>query len=102
MPAVGDVMSEDPGRPRAEFVLGDRDATTCEPEFTAFVAAALSGMGYSVAINDPYKGAERVRKPGRPPPRRHSWQAETNGRGSPDGATLAKTPRRAARHADIA
>ena len=53
MPAVGDVMSNDPGRERAEFVLGDRDGTTCEPEFTAFVAATLLAMGYEVAVNDP-------------------------------------------------
>jgi N-formylglutamate deformylase len=46
MPAVGDVMSEDPGRARADFVLGDRDGSTCAPEFTAFVAKTLTGLGY--------------------------------------------------------
>ena len=35
MPAVGDALSDDPGRERADFVLGDRDGTTCEPAFTA-------------------------------------------------------------------
>jgi oligopeptide/dipeptide ABC transporter ATP-binding protein len=31
MPAVGDANADDPGRERADFVLGDRDGTTCEP-----------------------------------------------------------------------
>jgi N-formylglutamate deformylase len=78
MPAVGDVMSEDPGRARADFVLGDRDGSTCGPEFTALIAATLTGMGYGVAINDPYKGVEIVRKHGRPAERRHSLQIEIN------------------------
>ncbi|HTR57865.1 MAG TPA: N-formylglutamate amidohydrolase [Casimicrobiaceae bacterium] len=90
MPAVGDVMSEDPGRKRAEFVLGDRDGTTCEAELTAFVATTLRAMGYSVAINDPYKGVELVRRHGRPKERRHSLQVEINRRLYLDEATLVK------------
>ena len=34
MPAVGDANADDPGRARADFVLGDRDGTTCDPAFT--------------------------------------------------------------------
>lgn len=90
MPAVGGVMSDDPGRARADFVLGDRDGATCEPEFTAFVAEALRAMGYAVAINDPYKGVELVRKHGRPGERRHSLQIEANRRLYMDEATLEK------------
>ena len=90
MPAVGDVMSDDPGRARADFVLGDRDGTTCEPELTAFVAKTLGAMGYKVAINDPYKGVELVRLHGRPAERRHSLQIEINRRLYLDEATLAK------------
>ena len=102
MPAVGDVMSDDPGRSRAEFVLGDRDASTCEPEFTAFVAATLSGMGYEVAINDPYKGVELVRKHGRPAERRHSLQIEVNRRLYMNEATLEKNAGFGALQADLA
>jgi N-formylglutamate deformylase len=40
------------------------------------VAAAARGFGYSVAINDPYKGVELVRKHGRPAENRHSLQVE--------------------------
>ena len=76
MPARGDVMAEDPGRERADFVLGDRDGTTCAAEFTGLVAATLRAMGYAVAINDPYKGVELVRKHGRPAESRHSLQIE--------------------------
>ena len=101
MPAVGDVMSDDPGRERAEFVLGDRDGTTCEPEFTAFVAATLSAMGYEVAINDPYKGVELVRKHGRPAERRHSLQIEVNRRLYMDEVSLARTAGFGALQADL-
>lgn len=76
MPAVGDALSDDPGRERADFVLGDRDGTTCEPQFTQTVAAAVRELGYSVAINDPYKGVELVRLHGRPADQRHSLQIE--------------------------
>jgi N-formylglutamate deformylase len=102
MPAVGGVLSDDPGRARADFVLGDRDATTCEPEFTAFVARTLADMGYDVAINDPYKGVELVRRHGRPAERRHSLQVEVNRKLYMDEATLARTAGFAALQADLA
>lgn len=102
MPAVGDAMSDDPGRARADFVLGDRDAATCEPEFTTFVAATLSGMGYEVAINDPYKGVEIVRRHGRPAERRHSLQIEVNRRLYMNETTLERTAGFAALQADLA
>jgi N-formylglutamate deformylase len=76
MPAVGDERSDDPGRLRADFVLGDRDGTTCDPAFTRLVAETAAGMGYSVAINNPYKGVEIVRRHGRPAENRHSLQIE--------------------------
>jgi N-formylglutamate deformylase len=76
MPAVGDANADDPGRERADVVLGDRDGTTCEPGFTALVARSMRGMGYSVAVNDPYKGVEIVRRHGRPAEQRHSLQIE--------------------------
>lgn len=102
MPAVGDAMSDDPGRARADFVLGDRDAAACEPEFTTFVAATLSGMGYEVAINDPYKGVEIVRRHGRPAERRHSLQIEVNRRLYMNETTLERTAGFAALQADLA
>jgi len=88
MPAVGDANADDPGRARADFVLGDRDGTTCAPAFTRAVANILSGMGYDVAINDPYKGVEIVRRHGRPAEHRHSLQIEVNRRLYMDESTL--------------
>ena len=92
MPAVGDTNADDPGKARADFVLGDRDGTTCGAEFTAFVAATIRAMGYRVAINDPYKGVEIVRRHGRPAERRHSLQIEVNRRLYMDEESLEPHP----------
>lgn len=78
MPATGNAASEDGPAARAEFVLGDRDGTTCEPAFTAFVAGELRGLGYQVKINEPYKGVELVRRYSDPAAGRHSLQLEIN------------------------
>ena len=81
MPAVSSRVSEEgPGRPRADFVLGDRDGTTCSPEFTSLVAGTLRGLGYDVKVNDPYKGVELVRAFSDPAANRHSLQIEVNRR----------------------
>jgi N-formylglutamate amidohydrolase len=89
MPAVGDALSDDPGRERADVVLGDRDGTTCEPSFTALVARLFAERGYSVAVNDPYKGVELVRLHGRPAEGRHSLQVELKRTLYMDESTLA-------------
>ena len=79
MPATSSVISEEgPGVSRADFVLGDRDGTTCDPAFTDFVALNLRGMGYDVRINDPYKGVELVRAYSDPTEHKHSLQIEVN------------------------
>jgi N-formylglutamate deformylase len=92
MSALSDSTSEEgPGKPRADFVLGDRDGTTCEPEFTAMVAATLRAMGYDVKINDPYKGVELVRAFSDPAAQRHSLQVEVNRRLYMDERTRVKT-----------
>jgi N-formylglutamate amidohydrolase len=91
MPAVGGKMGEGAeGKPRADFVLGDRDGTTCDPAFTGFVRATLAAMGYEVAVNDPYKGVELVRAYSNPAARRHSLQVEINKRLYMDEATREK------------
>ena len=79
MPATSSVISDEgPGVPRADFVLGDRDGTTCAPEFTTFVALTLREMGYEVRVNDPYKGVELVRAYSDPAVHKHSLQIEVN------------------------
>ena len=68
------------GNARADFVLGDRDGTSCEPGLTQFVRATLAGFGYQVKVNDPYKGVELVRAYSDPAGGRHSLQVEVNKR----------------------
>lgn len=81
MNAVSGTMGEGgAGVARADFVLGDRDGTTCAPEFTAFVREHLAGLGYDVRINDPFKGVELVRAYAEPASGRHSLQLEINKR----------------------
>lgn len=92
MRSVAGKQSDDgEGRPRADFVLGDRDGTTCDPAFTERVRAVLAGMGYDVKVNDPYKGVELVRAYSDPKKGRHSLQIEVNKRLYMDERTLRKT-----------
>lgn len=79
-PVGGEGMSLDAGRPRADFVLGDRDGTTCGEAFVAEAERHLAGLGYDVRRNDPFKGVEIVRRHGRPGAGRHSLQVEVNRR----------------------
>jgi len=62
--------------PLADFVLGDRDGTTCEPTFVDLVERELRARGYTVARNDPYKGVQLIARIGQPAHRRHSLQIE--------------------------
>lgn len=79
MPSVSNVVSpEGPGIERPAFCLGDRDGTTCSPDFTGLVADTLSAMGYQVTVNNPYKGVELVRRYSDPGRERHSLQIEVN------------------------
>jgi N-formylglutamate amidohydrolase len=92
MRAVAGKQSDDgEGSLRADFVLGDRDGTSCDPRFTEFVRGVLAGMGYQVKVNDPYKGVELVRAYADPAAGRHSLQIEINKRLYMDEATLEKT-----------
>ncbi|WP_313295427.1 N-formylglutamate amidohydrolase [Diaphorobacter sp.] len=62
--------------PLADFVLGDRDGTTCSPEFVDLIASTLRDGGYTVALNEPYKGVELIGRIGQPHLNRHSLQIE--------------------------
>ena len=85
----------------ADFVLGDRDGTTCDGEFTDFVAQILRGRGYDVRVNEIYKGVEIVRRHGRPADNRHSLQIEVDRSLYMDQKTVEKTPGFGALQADI-
>jgi len=89
MNAVGGTQAEGgAGRARADFVLGDRDGSTCDPALTAFVQRTLGAMGYAVAVNDPFKGVALVQAYSNPTGGRHSLQIEINKRLYMDEATL--------------
>ena len=75
----------------ADFVLGDRDGTTCAPEFTEFVAQVLRRQGYTVRVNEVYKGVEIVKRQGYPARRRHSLQIEVDRALYMDQMTLEKS-----------
>lgn len=79
-----------------DVVLGDRDGTTCSPDFTALLNDAFRQEGLSVAINDPYKGVELVKRFGRPADHRHSIQVELNRRLYMNEATRERTANYAA------
>lgn len=92
MPAVSAAVSEEgPGVPRPDFVLGDRDGSTCHAEFTHLVRDQLVHLGYAVKINDPYKGVELVRAFSDPGAGRHSLQIEVNRRLYMDERTREKS-----------
>jgi N-formylglutamate amidohydrolase len=88
MNAVAGANGEGVGRPRADFVLGDRDGTTCDPALTTFVQRTLAAMGYDVKVNDPFKGVALVQAYCAPAAGRHSLQIEINKRLYMDEATL--------------
>ncbi|HWB47620.1 MAG TPA: N-formylglutamate amidohydrolase [Stellaceae bacterium] len=89
MPSTGNRQLGRKGE-HGDFVLGDRDGTTCDGEFTDFVACTLRRMGYEVHVNDGYKGVEIVRRMGRPFERRHSLQIEIDRALYMDQRTLEK------------
>jgi len=79
MPAMStNVSPEGPGVRRPHFCLGTRDGTACDRDFAYAVKSCLSGMGYEVTIDDPYKGVELVRRYSDPARGRHSLQIEVN------------------------
>jgi N-formylglutamate amidohydrolase len=92
MPSQRSANASKKGGHCADFVLGDRDGTTCEPEFTDFVARELRGRGYTVRINEVYKGVEIVKRQGRPAVHRHSLQIEVDRALYMNQKTLEKSP----------
>ncbi|MBI5255460.1 MAG: N-formylglutamate amidohydrolase [Burkholderiales bacterium] len=65
-------------QPLADFVLGDRRGTSCEPGFVQLVRQLIEAHGWRVALNDPYEGQALVCRHGRPQQGRHSLQIEIN------------------------
>ncbi|GHD58627.1 N-formylglutamate amidohydrolase [Thalassobaculum fulvum] len=78
MKPVGNAMNVDAGRARPDVVLSDREGATCDPAFIGRAVEVLRDLGYRVSVNDPYKGAELVRRHSDPAGGRHSLQLELN------------------------
>jgi N-formylglutamate amidohydrolase len=77
--------------PYPDFVLGDRQGTSCDPSFTRRARDTLQELGYSVALNEPYKGMEIIRRHGHPETGRHALQLEINRRLYMHEGTLEKS-----------
>ncbi len=101
MPQWGDRRWGDQGARRADFVIGNRDGSTASPAFTELVVASLRASGYSVAVNDKFKGVELIRRYANPAAGRESLQVEVNRGIYMDEITLARTERFAATRAAI-
>jgi N-formylglutamate deformylase len=78
MKSVGNAMNEDNGKPRPDMVVSDLDGASASPYWTQLVTRLLRAQGYEVQVNDPYKGAEIIRRHGQPTQGRHSVQIEIN------------------------
>lgn len=61
-----------------DFIIGDLDGRSCGLEFRTHIVEALKNMGYRVAVNQLYKGAEIINRYGQPAWGRHSLQIEIN------------------------
>ena len=68
----------DPVSGAVDFCLGTLDGRSCGAEFTHAVRDFLKEKGYSVSINDPFKGVEILQRYGRPTRGCHSLQLEIN------------------------
>ena len=63
----------------ADFVLGDRDGTTCDARIHRLRRRRVcAARGYDVRVNEVYKGVEIVQRQGRPAEHRHSLQIEVD------------------------
>jgi N-formylglutamate deformylase len=102
MKSVGTAITPDgPGAARPDMVIGDLEGASCAPAFTAFVAGRLAALGYRVAVNKPYKGAEIIRTHGRPGEHRHSLQIEMKRSLYMDEATITASDGYAKLKADL-
>ncbi len=66
------------GSALADIVLGDRNATSCDPAIIDCAETLFTGLGFSVARNQPYAGGFITSRHGRPWDGRHALQIEVN------------------------
>ena len=79
MKSRGNAMTPDgPGAVRADFVVSDGQGATSSPALVNTIVVTLESRGFSVSVNDPYKGGTLVRKFGKPERGIHAVQIEIN------------------------
>ncbi len=79
MKSVGNAMTPDgSGAKRPDFVVSNRDGQSASSELTEWIVGALRSFGYTVSLNDPYKGGTIVERIGSPGDNIHSIQIEIN------------------------
>ena len=66
------------GTKRPDFVIGDREGTSCKRKFTDLIVDFLKSLNYSVDVNYPYKGMELIRAYSDPLQNKNSVQIEVN------------------------
>lgn len=89
MRSVGNENDAGGAVPRPDFVLSDRDGSTCDPTFIGAAYEYLRARGYSdVRLNDPMKGADLIRRYSDKDNQRHSFQIEINRRYYVDETTF--------------
>ncbi len=62
----------------SDFVLGDRDGTSCDINFRKSLQSFISNLGYTVTINDPFKGVALIKQYSAPNQGKNSLQIEIN------------------------
>ncbi|MEQ8397773.1 N-formylglutamate amidohydrolase [Thalassobaculum sp.] len=101
MPEFGDPRWGDQGERRADFIVGTRDGTTASPAFTEVVVETLRASGYSVSLNDKFKGVELIRRYAHPAAGREALQIEVNRGVYMDETTLTRSERFGATQAAV-
>lgn len=91
MSAVGAPTHADPGKPRADFNVGDCHGTTSSEETVDFVVATLKSLGHTVSVNFPYYGGYLNRRHADPKAGIDSVFLEVNKRLFIDVNTFRKT-----------
>lgn len=101
MSAVGAPTHPDAGKPRPDFCIGDLHGKTTSPQFRALVVDTLRGLGYSVAVNEPYVGNVLIGRNSDPARGIDSVQIEINKKLFMDGKTFRVTAGLAKVKADL-
>lgn len=93
----GASRSDNGGSRHADIVPGCHGGTTCSPILVDFAVRFFRDRGYSVAVDDPYRGGFITRHYGRPKEGWHALQVEVNRDLYLDPVTLTVRPRGCAR-----